>query len=1674
MGKATISNSEKRDKTVEYIHEDNVIDITKNELSNLKLKVTEEENLDTKLAAINDAVEKRFDWVLSNDWTKNITITVNGSSFSDTIENIVMTWNRDKLNALANYVIDSSRYQKELDEIKNNEIKNALKNYKFELNNLRDEVTSSGNITKENQNEAGETNKNNGEKEKEIEHYINPSDLNSTEIESYTYYDFTTEFDENQDGRMSNKELRDAGIVNTYRSNNKDKNTAILGILNEDMAEAFEKADIRGINWDDLTEILEEMLDPMTYAKEHNTDNKSSSLLDLVIKNCDVGEDWDYVWTDTGIKSFKKEFKDVFKENFIKTKKYNSKGIFRDTDKIADLIITAVEGTNEHEFWDALERLADVGDAAKNMDYTAAYNNDVMLRHLQLEDDEWNDASYRVFMFLCDFDSDGIVNSTDIIGRDKQNKKRRDTWSVMGGQLYTNFLQYATTERWNIDWDSEKEKIIVDGPETSNLIKNILLACSTASENDNLKNAIEIFITEQTKDNGQITMVEFMEFMKNTTYTHKWVETNLSSAADIKGYLKTVGEQLNEGKDLSRLFLDKKEIQNNILANIQTSDGIFSDREKQLNLINKNLDLNEGYTNITWTDLPNYDILFASTGEDEAYLDEIKGKANTSTNEFFNSDNLQQIFDEDTLNGVRNTCTYNTIKAINYVTDLIYLRLGKYPGKAIADMFSGTKFGLRYSFYKPDGTINEKEAKKALKAFVSKRTIINVGVGISENNKPVIGASVHRESLSDDLGDKTIEHISGWLDLENLLKGMFPLTFDIGVGKARQINEQKAKRLTTKEPIPVNRIGVETGVNLNSIRDRWLYLWLSAERDFPAGIEQKARYYDKLMKSVLFSYPENTRLDICKNRDEFNKIMRDRITSSENPDIKENKEFLLDMVDKMGDEMEMTWIFELIRNNENNPDLQKKILLYMYMTFIDAFHENAIEQKAYEQLTGTLKLTRFGLKASLANILMRTGVGASLGSVIPGWGTLVGAATGVVTGMFTFSTRKTSYAEDAHGKGVRNYTMIERGIWAQDQELLIESGNKEAIAKYLEKELNPNEKLLEVKIVEDKIEITHIDWKDPTQYINAYYSKSALTNNDFSFDGKKITLSNTSLRVSRDIKRDEVETFLMIGQEDVHDHMTKLSSNTSNTADNVPTLGNMETARYKEMSYTEIKEFVSNDPELNTKKDIILWFFDADGSLKKGLATIPADLDLQGKKISVGTLTFTEDLDGKVSITWYDKAAPSDKMEINYITQEKVNANNTVAINNENYAEAVEINTTDILKPEDRFTKPFTEATERTLSIFDDYYNNTLYREFMESAVDAWLDEFINATDYNAAYTTLIKILEKNSNYANLTEVKNLIESNTLTDADRAFIVDKFKAIFSYIIYLTDGINDGANLTATVNGRKDIYKKMLWPDERTAYPLTTDYRSTIRDLLKGTNKLTRQTMENLIGFTAFYRLNWDGRKYSMTALWATNILSKWDWTKSMAEINKTDLPAAEEWFVNNLNANKMNQQKILTKLNSQLTNYGIALEEKHLESLFSWEYQTIDIWGKIVKLDLQYYFYLLGECANESIGTIINSITIYEQIHWGIKETTINGEILWKKSKMQIQTQTVNAEYDISARQNDLTLSAALSGLFKKHTWEATPWESPESSNTNESVTWWEGGEGDEGSNDNQGFNQQE
>jgi len=74
--------------------------------------------------------------------------------------------------------------------------------------------------------------------------------------------------------------------------------------------------------------------------------------------------------------------------------------------------------------------------------------------------------------------------------------------------------------------------------------------------------------------------------------------------------------------------------------------------------------------------------------------------------------------------------------------------------------------------------------------------------------------------------------------------------------------------------------------------------------------------------------------------------------------IKNNKAFLQDMISQIRSEMERAGVFELIKNQKNET-IQKNILAYMYTNCIDAFHENAIEQQTYEQLSGTLKLTKF-------------------------------------------------------------------------------------------------------------------------------------------------------------------------------------------------------------------------------------------------------------------------------------------------------------------------------------------------------------------------------------------------------------------------------------------------------------------------------------------------------------------------------------------------------------------------------------------------------------------------------------------------------------------------------------------------------------------------------------------
>lgn len=189
------------------------------------------------------------------------------------------------------------------------------------------------------------------------------------------------------------------------------------------------------------------------------------------------------------------------------------------------------------------------------------------------------------------------------------------------------------------------------------------------------------------------------------------------------------------------------------------------------------------------------------------------------------------------------------------------------------------------------------------------------------------------------------------------------------------------------------------------------------------------------------------------------------------------------------------------------------------------------------------------------------------------------------------------------------------------------------------------------------------------------------------------------------------------------------------------------------------------------------------------MTTIPATL--QGTKISVGTLTFKQDPDGNISITGYDKTTPADKMKIDYVIQEKVEASELTKINEVNYTKVVEdMPTKDIFNTKTNIL--FTQDVDNKLAVFENNYYD-LYRQFMEESLDGDVDDLINEDDYSKAFGILKEIFNKNTAYKNIDATTDASELGkfkamiiSCTDPDeQTFIVDKCKAIFSYDVKYT-------------------------------------------------------------------------------------------------------------------------------------------------------------------------------------------------------------------------------------------------------------------------------------------------
>ncbi len=317
---------------------------------------------------------------------------------------------------------------------------------------------------------------------------------------------------------------------------------------------------------------------------------------------------------------------------------------------------------------------------------------------------------------------------------------------------------------------------------------------------------------------------------------------------------------------------------------------------------------------------------------------------------------------------------------------------------------------------------------------------------------------------------------------------------------------------------------------------------------------------------------------------------------------------------------------------------------------------------------------------------------------------------------------------------------------------------------------------------------------------------------------------------------------------------------------------------------------------------------------------------------------------------------------------------------------------------------------EKRLSLMDNGHN-WAYVAFMNAAADANLDNVLDNSDYEAAFTALTNLLNWKLRDSCFDWLRWKLANATAEE--KVMIVDRFKAIFSY----NDKLTNKWALKAQLKNRGSGYKELYWYDRNERFPLISniDYRKAIQERLNSKWTFGRIHNPNLVGMTAFYRLGQNNvwRSYMMTELWWTNVL----WWETMPITDQGDLERTQKWFIKNLEKSWTHKEllkaSLSTKLKSILNVEELTLSDENLISLLQWE--DIDIWDKKVKINSKYVFYLLWECANESIWMELWDITVRTKIE--SHEDEENVLEVWRDWQTLTKTTSINQD-DVSGKVN--------------------------------------------------------
>ncbi len=1450
---------------------------------------------------------------------------------------------------------------------------NAIKQFKFELTPLKDEIVNM--IKAEGIEEEGWTPDNpfnttgeesTVEQQKEIEKGYNMQKDNVEAYPGFGSYDVSDEYE----------------IENIYKDNKIVK--VMERIFDNEEQKELKKWTFRVNLWLEkgLAGMIVDIRNAVEYkAKYGDIDdedthyNEKYEQIYYGLKELNVDDDWNISFSDDN-KKIKEQIKKLVKDGFLSYE--HEWGIDAELGKIAKIFARA-QWNDLDTFASLLQNKPDVSEAIKER------NNALEVTGQSREDKDEFESSLinetNVFEFLCDFNSDGVVSAA-YYKRDKKGQKgepeqknQGDVWPLFGQQVMRTIDQAIEVKTVELGGDPDKSTLLWEQVVIQNIIRNMNIYDKSFS----LPRQKE-FVENMLNDTTQCTKENLAKLING--YTEDG--TVYTGMPELRMYFLDAIETMNGGS----------EVMQPDLYNTLVGDEL----DELLEIENENLKMKESI---------------------DAFLKKIQDMKDENYEQY---KDLIELIRTQWAVKVRETIFTSIMKAMNGIT------ITTNDGKATTNFQSA---GIsKYVDIRWTKKAIMDETNKILAGWgihFSKAQWLRVELGIWQTGESKTHRTKWNRWASTGLNFWTAGGAT-W--------GGVSLYIELGGEVAEQYNYKRVINADLSQVKSAKYFWLEGGAAARiSITDPTqsgaeIYGGINRQKDLQAGIEQIDIQYQKV-SSWIFDIGDLSP-DKLSDADAFRANIQAKIDNpakeSHQKFIENNKGHLTADLDTIIDYMQTNNFFWPGGKIESIPENKRKVAINSLLDIMQSGSIVQWRQDVQSGLHGRVSLSKLSLGITSnffsLNIKKKTNTDNLEGNTqewfnrdnedIPVSGSGKEAANEMALGDMRLSlfgiyigarisTRVNTYVPNEMQYLFTEYE-ISNGIWANQLEhLRDEEKDLKKQADYLEALYN-DARLTCVVTSDDKIKITFTPKKEGAQtlreFLNLHATQDVIDNKTYALTDTELLIGNVwpigayTVTEAKGIRR-----ILCLWAKEL-DTAYRVVENTSNTS--VESIESKQTG-YHEFSQTQIQDRVINTmngtwDNLPEAKTTVAKFISNDGTI-----TIPADLsgqvtldpsDIEGKTLTTGTLEITKLEAGGYEIALNDQS-PADKLVIRYYDETEFNEAlkkaREEAKNNPDMRTTQEevLDATNTLFS---FEGDLLSAQKELRVLMDDLKelenkNPNTYSQFLlDASYVSNADGTIDDEEVAKAIEHLGSLLGKDKKFDTL---KTYLEGTD--EYMKAYIVDRFKQILA-----KEPLYEKMKIWAILNMHA-WWERITWPSKQW---LPSALRQELQQKRKDIYTAYKWDMydtdpdiaENLIGYTAFYRQGIT-HAYSMTALGETS------YQGSIETISEHE-DLAQEWFLENFTKNQYEVEQLATSLEAKCKKLGFTVKLKdneytktweNIEKLIKWDSITIDSWEEI-SIELDWVFYLLGDCCNESLGMNIKKITIKK-----LKDITVlDGAYTWE------------------------------------------------------------------------------